>query len=743
LAKKKKQAELLPPRESEATDQIITETIEKNYMPYVMTVIISRAIPEIDGFKPSHRKLLYTMYDMGLMHGQFTKSANVVGRTMHLNPHGDAAIYETLVRLTRDHEALLHPFVQSQGSFGKHYSTSDMAYAAPRYTKVKLEPFCNEIFAGIDKNAVDFVPNYDETMDEPTLLPTTFPNILVTPNMGIAVGMASNICSFNLGEICDGTIEVLKNPNTDVDRMLEIVKAPDFAGGANLIYDRAALAEIYRTGKGSVKLRARYSYDPDANCIDIVQIPYSTSIELVMKRITELVKEGKLKEVTDFRDEIDISGFKLTLDLRRGTDPDKLMAKLFKSTPLEDSFACNFNVLIDGTPRQLGLVPLISEWIRFRLGCVRRELTFEKKKKEDKLHLLLGLGKILLDIDRAIKIVRDTKNEKDVVPNLMEGFLIDELQAEYIAEIKLRHLNREYILNRIKEIETLQKEIAELDSLLSSETKLKNLIVKQLKTIKEKYGIPRKTHILYDTVDEIEESEEPAEEYPCRFVMTKEGYFKKITLQSLRGNDEQKTKEGDSVIYNADGNNRDGLLFFSDKAKCYRALADDFAPTKASSMGDFIPAKLGFEQDEKFLFMLPVTDYSKGSLIMIFQNGKGVAVPLSAYEIKGNRRRLTGAYSDASPICAMFYTEKEPIELLLVSSDHKAIRLSSALIPEKTTRTAGGVTLFTLKKGAAITEVTTDVDRYNGPKSYKKVKIPATGVPIVTFDPEKQQIKLI
>lgn len=743
MARKKKtiEDEAVVPA-SGITDQLITETIEKNYMPYVMTVIISRAIPEIDGFKPSHRKLLYTMYKMGLMTGIMTKSSNVVGYTMRLNPHGDAAIYETMVRLTRDHEALLHPFVDSQGSFGKHYSTTDMAYAAPRYTKVKLDSFCAEIFSGIDKDAVDFVDNYDETMQEPVLLPTTFPNILVTPNMGIAVGMASNICSFNLGEICDGAIEVLQNPTVDVDRMLEIVKAPDFSTGATVLYDRASLAEIYRTGRGSVRLRSRYVYDKDENCIDIVQIPYSTSIELIMKRITELIKEGKLKEVTDFRDEIDINGFKLTLDLRRGTDPDKLMAKLFKLTPLEDNFACNFNVLIDGAPKQLGLVELLKEWIRFRVSCVKRELSYDLKKKQEKLHLLLGLGKILLDIDRAIKIVRETKVEKEVVPNLMQGFGIDEIQAEFIAEIKLRHLNREYILNRIKEIESLQKEIEELGALLSSETKIKKLIVKQLKTIKEKYAIGRKTQILYDHLEYEEQEQEPIENYPCRLVMTSEGYFKKITMQSLRGNDEQKLKEGDTVIYNADDENTAQLLFFSDKAKCYRAVADDFAPTKASSMGDFIPAKLGFDADEKFLYMLPVHDYQKGKLVFVFSNGKCVKVPLSAYEVKGNRKRLTGAYSETSEIVAMFY-EQAPMELVLVSDDHKAIQLSTSLIPEKSTRTAGGVTVFNLKKGAKVVSATTDTELYAGPKSYKKIKIPATGVPIATFDPEKQQIKLI
>ena len=531
---------------SEPVVQPITETIETNYMPYAMSVIVSRAIPEIDGFKPSHRKLLFTMYKMGLLGGNRTKSANVVGATMKLNPHGDAAIYDTMVRLSRGNEALLHPFVDSKGSFGKQYSR-DMAYAAPRYTEVRLDSFCETIFDGIDRDAVDFVPNYDNTMTEPLLLPTKFPNILVSPNLGIAVGMASSICSFNLAEICDGTIELLRRPNTTDEKLLDIVKAPDFSGGAYLIYDRAKMLDIYRTGRGSFTLRARYSYDKENNCIDILQIPYSTSIEQILAKITTLVKDGKLKEVVDFRDEIDLSGFKLTLDLRRGTNPEQLMAKLYRLTPLQDDFSCNFNVLIGSTPRQMGVCEILCEWIKFRMDCVKRELSFDLKKKSDKLHLLRGLGKILLDIDKAIKIVRETEKESDVVPRLMEGFRIDQVQAEYVAEIKLRHLNREYIVNRIKDIESLQNEINELRETIEDDLKIRAFIIKELTEIKKKYGQPRRTQII--NADEIEEIEieDTVENYNCRVVLTKEGYFKKITHQSLRGADEQKLKDGDRI----------------------------------------------------------------------------------------------------------------------------------------------------------------------------------------------------
>ena len=729
MARKKKteQTEFV---EAYIHDQAITETIEKNYMPYVMTVIVSRAIPEIDGFKPSHRKLLYTMYKMGLLKGARTKSANVVGQTMRLNPHGDGAIYETLVRLTRGNEALLHPFIDSKGSFGKQYSR-DMAYAASRYTEVKLDPICTEIFAGIDKNAVDMVPNYDNTMEEPSLLPTTFPNVLVSPNTGIAVGMASSICSFNLAEVCDGTIALLKNPKLSTDKLLDLIKAPDFSGGADLIYDREQLRGIYETGQGSVKLRARYTYDKQNGCIEILQIPYSTSIELILKKITDLVKEGRLKEITDFRDEIDLNGFKLTLDLKRGTDPDQLMAKLYKLTTLEDTFGCNFNVLIDGAPRQLGVAGILTEWIRFRVGCLKRELTYELGKKRDKMHLLRALGKILLDIDKAIAIVRETQRESDVVPRLMDGFSIDQIQAEYIAEIKLRHLNREYIIERIKEIESLGKEIHDLEETIADELKIKALIIEQLRDVKKKFGKPRKTQLIYAD-DIIEEAEiDPTENYNIRVVLTKDGYFKKTTYQSLRGADEQKLKDGDEIINSEDTENIAELMFISDKCRAYKAKADDFEPVKASSLGDFLPAKLGFDDGERPIMMKSMKDgYNKDHhIIYIFENGKGVRVPVSAYDTKGTRRRLTGAYSDASPVVAAIYEEK-PMNLMLMASDGRGIYINSSLIPEKTTRSASGVILMSLKKGQTVTEVHAGekADAYPGAAKYKKTKIPSPGV---------------
>ncbi len=717
--------EVLP--EAVPVYQPITETIEKNYMPYAMSVIISRAIPEIDGFKPSHRKLLYTMYKMGLMTGQRTKSANVVGQTMKLNPHGDASIYETMVRLTKGNEALLHPFIDSKGSFGKQYSR-DMAYAAPRYTEVKLDSFCSELFRGIDKNAVDFMPNYDNTMNEPTLLPTSFPNVLVSPNMGVAVGMASSICSFNLGEICDGTIQLLKNPRTDIEKMLDIIKAPDFSGGASLIYNREQMREIYRTGSGSVKLRARYTYDKEANCIDVIEIPYSTSIEAIMKRLTDLVKEGKLKEVTDFRDEIDLHGFKLTIDLRRGTDPDKLMVKLYKLTPLEDSFSCNFNVLVGMVPKQMGVIELLSEWIKFRMGCVKRELQYEHDRKSEKLHLLLGLGKILLDIDKAIKIIRDTKSDKEVIPNLMAGFDIDEIQAEYIADIKLRHLNLEYIINRIKEIEDLQKEIADLAATIADDSKIKAYIAKQLKQIKEKFEQPRKTQLIYDyDVSEYKE-EEYVENYNVKLILTRDGFFKKITLVSLRGNDEQKLKDGDEIRVEESASNTDELVFFSDKCQLYRAKVKDFDCDKASSLGEYIPAKLGFDEDEKVVFMKVLNEYKdEHKFVFIFENGKGVKVPVSAYETKSNRRKLTGAYSSVSPIVAVFY-EDEPFEvLMLTDSNKKGIVINTKLITEKTTRTSQGTSLFKLKPKQKVENAYRDFEAcFENAKKCRKIKVPAT-----------------
>lgn len=710
--------------------QPITETIEKNYMPYVMSVIVSRAIPEIDGLKPAHRKLLYTMYKMGLLTGPRTKSANIVGQTMRLNPHGDASIYETMVRLTRGNATLLHPLVDSKGSFGKQYS-SDMKYAAARYTECKLDPICAELFGGIDKNAVDMVDNYDATMKEPLLLPTTFPNILVMPNMGIAVGMASNICSFNLAEVCDGTIALLRKPNLTVDKLMEIIKAPDFSGGGMILYDREQMKQIYETGQGSVRLRARYVYDKTNNCIEIVQIPYSTTIELIQAKLTALYKEGKLKEVTDFRDEIDLNGFKLTLDIRKGIDPDKLMAKLFRQTPLEDSFKCNFNVLIDSVPRTMGLIGILSEWIRFRLGCLRRELEFDLQKKKDRLHLLLALGKILLDIDKAIRIIRKTEKDEDVVPNLMKGFDIDEIQANFIADIKLRNLNREYILNRISDIEGLQKEIAEMEEILADELRQKAVIIGQLTEIKKKYGQPRRSQIVNDWTQVSTEELNEAENYNARFVLTREGYFKKITFQSLRGNDEQKCKDGDEILNMIDGENRDDLIFFTDHAQLYRAKADDFDTTKASALGEYLPVKLKMDSDEKPILMNVQNSYpAKENVVFLFANGKGVRVSVSNYEISGNRRRITSAFSDKSPVVAAFY-EKEPFELLLVSSDNRGIVIKSSLIPVMSTRTSGGVTLMSLKAGQTVVRASRDLSSLaDGSKGLKKLKIPATGVPL-------------
>ena len=620
--------------------QPITETIEKNYMPYVMSVIVSRAIPEIDGLKPAHRKLLYTMYKMGLLTGPRTKSANIVGQTMRLNPHGDASIYETMVRLTRGNATLLHPLVDSKGSFGKQYS-SDMKYAAARYTECKLDPICAELFGGIDKNAVDMVDNYDATMKEPLLLPTTFPNILVMP------------------------------------------------------------------------------------------IPYSTTIELIQAKLTALYKEGKLKEVTDFRDEIDLNGFKLTLDIRKGIDPDKLMAKLFRQTPLEDSFKCNFNVLIDSVPRTMGLIGILSEWIRFRLGCLRRELEFDLQKKKDRLHLLLALGKILLDIDKAIRIIRKTEKDEDVVPNLMKGFDIDEIQANFIADIKLRNLNREYILNRISDIEGLQKEIAEMEDILADELRQKAVIIGQLTEIKKKYGQPRRSQIVNDWTQVSTEELNEAENYNARFVLTREGYFKKITFQSLRGNDEQKCKDGDEILNMIDGENRDDLIFFTDHAQLYRAKADDFDTTKASALGEYLPVKLKMDSDEKPILMNVQNSYpAKENVVFLFANGKGVRVSVSNYEISGNRRRITSAFSDKSPVVAAFY-EKEPFELLLVSSDNRGIVIKSSLIPVMSTRTSGGVTLMSLKAGQTVVRASRDLSSLaDGSKGLKKLKIPATGVPL-------------
>ncbi len=747
MAKKKKTpiAEIRPPAPIE--DQIITETIEKNYMPYVMTVIISRAIPEIDGFKPSHRKLLYTMFKMGLMSGPHVKSATIAGRTMALNPHGDAGIYETMVRLTRDHEALLHPFVDSEGSFGKHYS-SNMKYAAPRYTEARLDPICAEIFKGIDKDAVDLVDNYDGTLKEPVLLPTTFPNVLVTPNMGIAVGMASNICSFNLSEVCDGTIAMLKRPNVTVERMMELIKAPDFSGGGTLLYDEAQMRAIYETGQGSFKVRARYQYDSDNNCIDILQIPYSTTIEQIMDKIADMIKSGSLKEVTDFRDEIDLSGFKLTLDLRRGTDPDKLMAKLYRLTPLEDSFKCNFNILIDSVPRQMGILEILKEWITFRMGCVRRELTFDMNKKRDKLHLLEAMAKVLLDIDLAIKIIRKTEKEDEVLPALMKAFDIDEVQANFIAEIKLRNLNREYILNRIAEMENLRKEIAEIEEILGDELKMKALIANQLAEIKKKYGQPRKTQIMgmedistYNPTSEVEN-------FPVRLIFTREGYLKKMpaNTRSQATLDDHKLKDGDEVLTVTEAENIDDLVFFTNQGQVYRAAVASFDIGRVQAMGDYLPTLLKMDTDERPVYMeVRASDnYPENEhMVFIFENGKGVRVPVSAYATKGNRRKLTGAYSTASPLVAVFCEKgKTPLEILMISDNDRAILIKSSLIPEKTTRTSSGVQLMTLKKGQKVVRALSEFgDNYQNVKSYRKLKIPATGILLEEKNIDIQQIK--
>ena len=718
------------PVPAEIALQPITETIEKNYMPYVMSVIVSRAIPEIDGFKPSHRKLLYTMYKMGLLTGHRTKSANVVGQTMKLNPHGDMAIYETLVRLTRGNEALLHPLIDSKGSFGKVYSR-DMAFAASRYTEVKLDAISAEIFRGIDKNAVDFIDNYDNTMKEPVLLPTAFPNILVSPNTGIAVGMASQICSFNLAEVCDGTIAVLKNAELSTDELLDIIKAPDFSGGANLIYDRDAMRKIYETGRGNVILRARYSYDKEAGCIDITEIPYSTSIELIMKKITELIKAGSLKEISDVRDEIDLNGFKLTLDLRRGNDPEKVMAKLFKKTPLQDSFSCNFNVLIDGSPCQLGLRGIMDEWIRFRMNCLRREFSFDLERKQEKHHLLEGLEKILVDIDKAIRIIRETVKEKDVVPNLMQSFGLDEPQAEFIAEIKLRHLNREYIAQRVREIANLKKEIIDLEALIASERRIKNRIIKQLEEIKNTYAQPRKTKLIYDDFVEKYDEEAFIENYSVKLVLTQEGYFKKITLPSFRMSDEQALKTGDEVMQIEDAENISELLFVSNKQKIYKTKAADFDTKKSSVLGDYIPSKLGFEDGERVMAMKPIEAYEQNHyFIYIFENGRGIRIPISSYETKSARKKLINAYSDASPVVAVFY-ETEPFDILLVNNAGKGIYIHSSLIAEKATRTAGGATLFALKEDQKIVYASrTPENQYIGFEKCRKNKLPAIGIAV-------------
>lgn len=721
------------------TEQLITDSVKQNYMPYAMMAIRSRAIPEIDGFKPSHRKLLYTMLKMGLLSGPRTKSANVVGETMKLNPHGDMSIYETMVRLTRSNESLLHPFVDSKGAFGKQYS-SNMKFAAPRYTEVKLDKFSTQIFEGIDKDAVDFTDNYDGTTKEPCLLPTTFPNILVNANLGIAVGLASTICSFNLAEVCDGTIAVLKNPKCTTEKLMSIIKAPDFPGGGTLIYKEDVMKKIFETGTGSFNVRSKYTFDKKSNSITVTEIPYSTSIEAICKALDTLMDKGKLKDVIDYRDEIDLSGFKLAIDVKKGVDPDELMTRLYKLTPLEDSFSCNFNVLIDLVPMQLGVRGIIDEWIKFRLSCVTRMLAFDLAKMKDKLHLLMGLGKILLDIDKAIRIIRNTEKEADVIPNLMKGFSIDEIQAEYIAEIKLRNLNREYILNKISEIEELRKKIAETEEILADEYKQKQLIISELTEIKKKYGIPRKTDIVAQEDITVFNEKEFVEQYKAHFVLTRDGYFKKITTQSLRGNDEQYLKDGDCIISSFDSDNNAKLVIFTTLGQIYRVRACDMKTHKASIIGDYLPSVLKMDKDEKPVAMMDIRQYFEGSYIVyIFENGKGVRIPLSLYETKGARKKLTGAfYSDVKAVGVFLQGKGEDFDILLMSSDERAIVVPVSYIEEKATKKSRGTQLFTLKKGAVIKLATKDIEPYIGStKGFKKYKFPVAGVQLkkqLSFD---------
>jgi len=743
MAKKKKELDIkknidtsrVEGLRAEVLEQPITDTLTVNYMPYAMSVIVSRAIPEIDGFKPSHRKLLYTMYKMGLLNGGKTKSANIVGQTMRLNPHGDAAIYETMVRLARGNEALLVPFVDSKGNFGKVYSR-DMAYAASRYTEAKLEPICAEIFREIDSETVDFVDNYDSTMKEPVLLPTSFPNVLVSANQGIAVGMASNICSFNLREVCKATAAWIKNPDCD---LLEIMPAPDFSTGGEILYHPQDMAEVYRTGRGSIKLRARWRYVKEGNLIEIYEIPYTTTTEAIIDKVSELIKAGKIREISDMRDETDLSGLKLTIDLKRGVEPEKLMQKLMKATPLCDSFGCNFNLLIAGMPKVLGVREIIEEWTAWRTDCVRRRVYFQKQKKAEKLHLLKGLKRILLDIDKAIRIIRETESEAEVVPNLMIGFGIDKIQAEYVAEIKLRNINKEYILKRTEEVDSLEEEIEQLEELLKSEKKIRNIIVKELDAIAEKYGKDRKTGIIFGGEEAEEDEAEPIPDYPVTVFVSKEGYFKKITPQSLRMSGEQKFKEGDSLKFSLETTNAAEIMVFTDKFQVYKARCADFDDSKASVLGDYLPGKLGFDEGENVIDVCFPGDYS-GNVLFVFENGKVAKVELSAYQTKSNRRKLTGAYSDRSPLKAVFLL-KEDAQIALYSTEGRALIFSTAQLVPKTTRATQGVAVMSLKRKALLHRAAllgqsgiVNVSRY------RTRSLPAAGAVLKDEDAEEKQI---
>ena len=695
-------------------EEQITDTLEKNYMPYAMSVIVSRALPEIDGFKPSHRKLLYTMYKMGLLTGPKTKSANIVGQTMKLNPHGDAAIYETMVRLARGNEALLHPYIDSKGNFGKAYSR-DMAFAASRYTEAKLDPICNELFRDIDKDTVDFVPNYDNETTEPTLLPAAFPSVLVNSNVGIAVSMASSVCSFNLEEICETTIALIRNPEHNI---LSTLKGPDFSGGGFMLYDEDELEKIYRTGRGSIKIRSRYQFDKDSRCIEITQIPPTTTVEAIMDKIIELIKGGKIREISYIRDETDINGLKLAIDIKRDADPDKLMKKLFRMTPLQDNYSCNFNILISGSPKVMGVYEILDEWIAFRKECIKRRTYFELNKKKERLHLLRGLQKILLDIDKAVKIVRETDEEAEVVPNLMIGFGIDEIQAEYVAEIKLRHLNKEYILKRTADVESLEKDIAEMEEILGSDKKIKGIIIDELKEISAKYKQPRKTMFFYSGDEEEEDIEDDTPDYPVNLFMTRDGYFKKISPQSLRMASDQKMKDGDVMVFEQEATNKSELLFFTDQCQVYKTKASEFKDgTKASELGDFVPVKLGFDEYENVVSLVVTNDYS-GYLVMIFENGKAAKVPLNAYETKTNRKKLANAYSSKSKLVKMFVVH-ENTDILVRSTNGRAIVFNTGMILPKSTRDTIGVQVMTLKAKALVDnayivteEMTENVQKY-------------------------------
>ena len=717
------------------TEQAISETLELNYMPYAMSVIVSRAIPEIDGFKPSHRKLLYTMYKMGLLTGGRTKSANIVGQTMRLNPHGDAAIYETMVRLAKGNETLLHPFVDSKGNFGKVYSR-DMAYAAARYTEAKLDPICAEVFKDIDSDTVDMVDNYDATMKEPALLPTTFPNVLVSANQGIAVGMASNICSFNLREVCDTAIALMKNPDHDI---LETLPGPDFSTGGELLFDEAATREIYSTGRGSFKLRAKWRYVKDGNLIEITEIPYTTATEVIMDKVAELIKAGKIKEIADMRDETDLGGLKLTIDLKRGVDPEKLMQKLFRLTPLQDSFPCNFNILIAGMPRVMGVGEILDEWTAWRTDCIKRRIFFQIQKKEDRLHLLKGLERILLDIDKAIAIIRETELENEVVPNLMIGFGIDEIQANYVAEIKLRNINKEYILKQTRAIDDLEGEIADLRDTLNSPRKLKNVIIKELQAVADKFGQPRRTEILYDAQEVAPEEEDDVPDYGVTVFVSKEGYLKKMTAQSLRMSGEQKFKEGDSLSFSRETTNRAEFLVFTDRYQCYKSRLSDFDDGKASQLGDYLPQKLGFEAGENLVALVFCGDY-KGFILFFFENGKAAKVPLSAYETKTNRKKLTGAYSDKSPLIKAVALDADE-QMVVYSTDGRAAIFSTAQLLPKTTRNTQGVAVMTLKKKATLRDaVLLTQSGIVNESRYRTKTIPSAGAVLKEEDSaEKQQ----